>query len=43
MATGETGFKDSTFDLISVQYHSSKADHPTARQGRDGDAGPAAS
>jgi rubrerythrin len=27
MATGETGFDDVTFDLISVQYHSLKAGH----------------
>ena len=27
MATGETGFDDVTFDLISVQYHSPKAGH----------------
>lgn len=25
MVTGETGFTDVTFDLISVQYHSLKA------------------
>jgi hypothetical protein len=27
MATGETGFGDVDFDLISVQYHSLKAGH----------------
>ena len=27
MATGETGFDDVTFDLISAQYHSLKAGH----------------
>ena len=27
MATGETGFDDVTFDLISLQYHSLKAGH----------------
>ena len=27
MATGETGFSDVVFDLISVQYHSLKAGH----------------
>jgi len=27
MATGETGFDDVSFDLISVQYHSLKAAH----------------
>jgi len=25
MATGETGFDDVTYDLVSVQYHSLKA------------------
>jgi hypothetical protein len=25
MATGETGFEDVTYDLISVQYHALKA------------------
>jgi hypothetical protein len=30
MATGETGFADVTFDLISVQYHSSKPGTTTA-------------
>jgi hypothetical protein len=27
MATGETGFSDVVFDLVSVQYHSLKAGH----------------
>jgi hypothetical protein len=27
ISTGETGFDDVTFDLISVQYHSLKAGH----------------
>ena len=27
MPSGETGFDDVTFDLISVQYHSLKAGH----------------
>jgi hypothetical protein len=27
MATGETGFDDVAFDLVSVQYHSLKAGH----------------
>jgi len=27
MGTGETGFDDVSFDLISVQYHSLKAGH----------------
>jgi len=27
MATGETGFDDASFDLISVQDHSLKAGH----------------
>jgi hypothetical protein len=27
MATGETGFDDVSFDLISLQYHSLKAGH----------------
>jgi hypothetical protein len=30
MATGETGFDDVTFDLISVQYHALKAGHDTS-------------
>jgi hypothetical protein len=27
MATGETGFDDVTYDLVSVQYHALKAGH----------------
>ena len=27
MATGETGFEDVFYDLVSVQYHSLKAGH----------------
>ena len=35
MATGETGFDDVTFDLISVQYHSLKAGHDFGQYVRD--------
>jgi rubrerythrin len=35
MATGETGFQDVTFDLISVQYHSLKAGHDYGQYVRD--------
>ena len=35
MATGETGFDDVTFDLISVQYHSLKAGHDYGQYLRD--------
>ncbi|MCZ2823301.1 MULTISPECIES: acyl carrier protein [unclassified Modestobacter] len=35
MATGETGFADVTFDLISVQYHSLKAGHDYGQYVRD--------
>ena len=35
MATGETGFDDVTFDLISVQYHSLKAGHDDGEDVRD--------
>ena len=35
MATGETGFDDVTFDLISVQYHSLKAGHGYGQYVRD--------
>ena len=35
MATGETGFDDVTFDLISVQYHSLKAGHDDGQYVRD--------
>jgi bacterioferritin (cytochrome b1) len=35
MATGETGFDDVTFDLISTQYHSLKAGHDYGQYVRD--------
>jgi hypothetical protein len=35
MATGETGFDDVTFDLVSVQYHSLKASHDYGQYVRD--------
>lgn len=35
MATGETGFHDGTFDLISVQYYSLKAGPEYGRYVRD--------
>lgn len=35
MATGETGFDDVHFDLISVQYHSLKAGHDYGQYVRD--------
>ncbi|ORB68289.1 acyl carrier protein [Mycobacterium scrofulaceum] len=35
MATGETGFEDVTFDLISVQYHALKAGHDYGQYVRD--------
>lgn len=35
VATGETGFGDVTFDLISVQYHSLKAGHDYGQYVRD--------
>ena len=37
MATGETGFSDVVFDLISVQYHSLKAGHDYGQYVRDAD------
>jgi rubrerythrin len=37
MATGETGFEDVTYDLISVQYHSLKAGHDYGQYVRDAD------
>jgi rubrerythrin len=37
MATGETGFDDVTYDLISVQYHSLKAGHDYGQYVRDAD------
>jgi rubrerythrin len=35
MATGETGFDDVSFDLVSVQYHSLKAGHDYGQYVRD--------
>jgi rubrerythrin len=35
MATGETGFSDVVFDLISVQYHALKAGHDYGQYVRD--------
>jgi bacterioferritin (cytochrome b1) len=35
MATGETGFDDVTYDLVSVQYHSLKAGHDYGQYLRD--------
>ena len=35
MATGETGFSDLAYDLISVQYHSLKAGHDYGQYVRD--------
>lgn len=35
MATGETGFGDVEFDLVSVQYHSLKAGHDYGQCVRD--------
>ncbi len=35
MATGETGFGDVEFDLISLQYHSLKAGHDYGQYIRD--------
>src|SRR5689334_18163066 len=35
MATGETGFGDVMFDLISVQYHSLRAGHDYGQYVRD--------
>lgn len=37
MATGETGFDDVSFDLVSVQYHSLKAGHDYGQYVRDAD------
>ncbi len=39
MATGETGFDDVTFDLVSVQHHSLKAGHDHGQYVRDANAG----
>jgi rubrerythrin len=35
MATGETGFGDVFYDLVSVQYHSLKAGHDYGQYVRD--------
>ena len=35
MATGETGFSDVMFDLVSVQYHALKAGHDYGQYVRD--------
>ncbi|MBN9107239.1 MAG: acyl carrier protein [Pseudonocardia sp.] len=35
MTTGETGFSDVMFDLISVRYHSLKAGHDYGQHVRD--------
>ena len=35
MATGETGFDDVHFDLVSLQYHSLKAGHDYGQYVRD--------
>ncbi|UMB67778.1 acyl carrier protein [Mycobacterium paraterrae] len=35
MATGETGFTDVEFDLVSVQYHALKAGHDYGQYVRD--------
>ena len=35
MATGETGFDDVTYDLVSVQYHALKAGHDYGQYVRD--------
>lgn len=37
MATGETGFDDVSYDLISVQYHALKAGHDYGQYVRDAD------
>jgi rubrerythrin len=37
MATGETGFSDVVYDLVSVQYHSLKAGHDYGQYVRDAD------
>jgi rubrerythrin len=39
MATGETGFEDIMYDLISVQYHSLKAGHDYGQYVRDAENG----
>ncbi len=35
MATGETGFDDVAYDLVSVQYHALKASHDYGQYVRD--------
>jgi len=35
MATGETGFGDVAYDLVSLQYHSLKAGHDYGQYVRD--------
>ena len=35
MATGETGFGDVVYDLVSVQYHALKAGHDSGQYVRD--------
>jgi hypothetical protein len=35
MATGETGFSDVFYDLVSVQYHALKAGHDYGQYVRD--------
>jgi rubrerythrin len=35
MATGETGFSDVAYDLVSVQYHALKAGHDYGQYVRD--------
>lgn len=35
MPSGETGFDDVTFDLISIQYHALKAGHDYGQYVRD--------
>ena len=35
MATGQTGFYDVTYDLVSVQYHALKAGHDYGQYVRD--------
>ena len=35
MATGETGFEDVFYDLVSVQYHSLKGGHDYGQYVRD--------
>ena len=39
MATGETGFEDVFYDLVSVQYHSLKAGHDYGQYVRDAENG----